>query len=76
MNHEQPPEQVPDQQPQRVDRRRRHAADPTIGVTVSIPVALRQALDAVVVARGATRSGMIAMAVRAWLERQERREGD
>lgn len=57
----------------RSDWRHGAAADPTVEITVNIPVALREALDAVVVARNATRSGLIVMAVRAWLEREEAR---
>jgi hypothetical protein len=60
--------------PPRIDRRRRHSADPTVPITVNIPVALRTALDAVVAERNATRSGLIVMALRAWLEREEARE--
>ena len=55
----------------RIDRRRRHAADPTVAVTVNIPVSLRIALDQVVGERGWTRSGAIGIAVRGWLARQE-----
>ena len=55
----------------RIDRRRRHAHDPATPITVNIPVSLLQALDTVVTARAATRSGLIRMAVEAWLERQE-----
>jgi hypothetical protein len=68
------PESPQSGQPPRVDRRHRHANDPTKVIMVTMPIALREALDAVVVERRATRSGVIVMAVREWLERNEQRE--
>jgi hypothetical protein len=67
---------MPMNQPQggeavRIDRRRRHADDPTMPITVNIPISLRTDLDTVVAERNATRSGLIVMAIRAWLDRQE-----
>ena len=58
----------------KVDRRKRHANDPTVPITVNIPLALRTALDTYVVAKGSTRSGIICLAIRKWLEEQENAE--
>jgi hypothetical protein len=60
----------------RIDRRRRHADDPTESVTLNIPVSLRTELDRVVGEMGWTRSGAIVAAVRGWLARQEDAPGD
>jgi metal-responsive CopG/Arc/MetJ family transcriptional regulator len=57
----------------RPDRRRRHQHDPTTPITVNIPVSLKERLDAVVVNRRATRSGLICTAVREWLAAQEKK---
>ena len=73
MSSERTPGAPHGEQSPRIDRRRRHAADPTVGITVNMPIALRTALDEVVVARNATRSGLIAMALRVWLEGEEAR---
>jgi hypothetical protein len=40
-------------------------------IMVTIPVALRNALDHTITERGGTRSGFICMAVATWLARQE-----
>jgi hypothetical protein len=53
------------------DRRKRHADNPTVPITVNIPIALRNALDEVVVELGWTRSGAICVAVTEWIARQE-----
>jgi hypothetical protein len=53
------------------DRRKRHAHNPTVPITLNIPIALRNALDEVVVEQGWTRSGTICMAVTEWLARHE-----
>jgi metal-responsive CopG/Arc/MetJ family transcriptional regulator len=48
-------------------------------ITITIPIALREELDAIVAARDASRSGVIVMAVRDLLERDkhyERRPDD
>jgi hypothetical protein len=55
----------------RRDRRRRHSDNPATPITVNIPVSLKNALDAVVVERNGTRSGIICMAVTEWLERHD-----
>jgi hypothetical protein len=59
---------------QRPDRRRRHQHDPATPITVNIPVSLKEQLDAAVVDRSATRSGLICAAVREWLARQEEKK--
>lgn len=50
-------------EPTRIDRRKRHADDPTMPITVIIPVSLLAQLDDFVVENNATRSGMIRIAV-------------
>jgi metal-responsive CopG/Arc/MetJ family transcriptional regulator len=55
---------------ERTDRRRRHADDPTIAITVNIPRALLARLDDAVIALGGTRSGRIVQAVTVWLSQQ------
>jgi hypothetical protein len=50
-------------EPIKIDRRKRRADDPTVPITVNIPVALLESLDDFVVERNATRSGMIRIAV-------------
>jgi len=49
--------------PVRIDRRKRHADDPAISVTVVLPVSVLTALDDWVVANRYTRSGAIKCAV-------------
>ena len=60
----------------RIDRRRRHADDPTESVTLNIPISLRTELDRVTGEMGWTRSGAIVAAIRGWLARQEDVPGD
>jgi hypothetical protein len=55
----------------RIDRRRRHANDPTMSITVNVPVSLRTDLDRVTGEMGWTRSGAIVAAIREWLGRQD-----
>lgn len=62
------------EQPERIDRQRCHADNPTLQISVNMPVSVLDALDDVVVARRVTRSGLIVMAVRAWLEQEASRE--
>lgn len=58
------------------DRRRRHADDPTMAITLNIPISLRTELDRVTKEMGWTRSGAIVAAIRGWLARQEDAPGD
>jgi hypothetical protein len=59
-----------------IDRRRRHANDPTMPVTVYIPDALQTELEQVTKEMGWTRSGAIVAAIREWLARQEDAPGE
>jgi metal-responsive CopG/Arc/MetJ family transcriptional regulator len=59
--------------PTRIDRRKRHADDPTTPITVNMPDSLRNELDRVIAERGGSRSGFIKIAVTEWLEREEAR---
>ena len=64
------------QAPEKIDRRKRHSDDPTIAITVNIPVTLKQQLDDVIIERGTgTRSGLITMAVSEWLTKLEQNGG-
>jgi hypothetical protein len=58
--------QQPAAQP-REDRRRRHLHDPLAQVAFTLPVALREQIDNIVVARRSTRSGVICEALTEWL---------
>jgi len=57
-------------EPVRIDRRKRHADDPTVAITVNISVALLAQLDDYVVDQRATRSGAIRIAVMQMLKGQ------
>jgi hypothetical protein len=50
-------------EPIKIDRRKRHADDPTVSITVNISVALLMQLDDYVVEQRGSRSGMIRIAV-------------
>ncbi len=54
-------------EPHRVDRRRRHLNDPLAQVGFTLPLALRERIDDIVIARRSTRSAVICEALRAWL---------
>jgi hypothetical protein len=74
MHHD--PQRTGNEGEARIDRRRRHANDPTMAITLNIPVSLRAELDRVTGEMGWTRSGAIVVAVREWLERQEDAPGE
>jgi predicted transcriptional regulator len=56
------------------DRRRRHAGDPMVAISIELPVRLQEALDDLVVARGGTRSGFIRIAIAEWVAREQAKE--
>jgi predicted transcriptional regulator len=56
----------------RLDRRRRHADNPSVPISVNLPLRLKERLDRIVVARRATRNAMISQALTMWLDAQER----
>jgi predicted transcriptional regulator len=56
----------------RPDRRRRHADNPSVPISVNLPLKLKQRLDRVVIERRATRNAMISQALTMWLDAQER----
>ncbi len=53
--------------PHRPDRRRRHADNPSIPMTVNLPKHLKERLDTYVLRHGTTRNGVISQALIAWL---------
>ncbi len=56
-----------EESPRRPDRRRRHADNPSIPMTVNLPMRLKERLDAYVLQRKTTRNGVISQALIAWL---------
>jgi hypothetical protein len=54
-----------------VDRRRRHASDPTVPITVNIDVVTLRRADSYVVASNGTRSGLIRRALNEFCDRQD-----
>ncbi len=68
MSGDAPEQQAP---PARIDRRRRHADNPSVPISVNLPLRLKERLDHVVVARRMTRNAVISQALTMWLDAQE-----
>ncbi len=60
----------------RPDRRRRHADNPSIPMTVNLPRQLKERLEAAVLRRKTTRNGIISQALIAWLQTHDNPQGE